>query len=82
VRHHHLIDPKTGTSPRSLRSVTILAPDGLTAEALSKSVFVLGVEQGLRLVESLAGVDAVLVDAEGVLHCSSGLMAGGPQSRQ
>ncbi|MEW6705965.1 MAG: FAD:protein FMN transferase [Pseudomonadota bacterium] len=82
VRHHHLIDPKTGSSPRSVRSVTILAPDGLTSEALSKSVFVLGVEQGMRLVESLAGVDAVVVDANGVLHCSSGLLAGGRPTRQ
>jgi thiamine biosynthesis lipoprotein len=82
VRHHHLIDPKTGTSPHAVRSVTILAPDGLTAEALSKSVFVRGVEQGMRLVESLAGVDAVVVDAEGALHCSSGLLAGGRQTRQ
>ncbi|MFZ5546593.1 MAG: FAD:protein FMN transferase [Pseudomonadota bacterium] len=82
VRHHHLIDPKTGSSPRSVRSVTILAPDGLTSEALSKSVFVLGVEQGMRLVESLAGVDAVVVDANGVLHYSSGLLAGGRPTRQ
>jgi thiamine biosynthesis lipoprotein len=82
VRHHHLIDPATGTSPRAVRSVTILAPDGLTAEALSKCVFVRGVEQGMRLVESLAGVDAVVVDAEGALHCSSGLLAGGRQTRQ
>jgi thiamine biosynthesis lipoprotein len=82
VRHHHLIDPETGTSPRSVRSVTILAPDGLTAEALSKCVFVRGVQQGMRLVESLAGVDAVVVDAQGALHCSSGLLTGGGQTRQ
>jgi len=82
VRHHHIIDPKTGVSPRGVRSVTILAPDGLTAEALSKSVFVLGVEQGLRLVESQAGVDAVVIDADGVLHYSSGLLNGGPATRQ
>ena len=43
VRYHHLIDPATGTSPRGVRSVTMLADDGLTSEALSKAVFVLGV---------------------------------------
>jgi thiamine biosynthesis lipoprotein len=74
VRHHHIIDPRSGASPRSVHSVTILAPDGLTSEALSKSVFVLGVEAGLRLVESHAGVDAIVVDARGALHCSSGLL--------
>jgi thiamine biosynthesis lipoprotein len=82
VRCHHVIDPKTGKSPDSIHSVTILAPDGLTTEALSKTVFVMGLEQGMRLIESFAGVDAIVVDAGGALHYSSGLLAGGPQTRQ
>jgi len=77
VRHHHLIDPKTGTSPRALRSVTILAADGLTSEALSKCVFVMGLPRGMRLVESQRGADAVVVDAAGTLHFSAGLAAAG-----
>lgn len=76
VRHHHLIDPRTGVSPRELRSVTILAADGLTTEGVSKSVFVSGLDKGMRLVESLPGVDAVIVDADGQLHYSSGLLRG------
>ena len=75
-RVHHLIDPATGRSACAVHSVTILAADGLTSEALSKAVFVLGVERGLALVESLNGVDAVIVDAQGVLHASSGLLHG------
>jgi thiamine biosynthesis lipoprotein len=78
VRFHHLIDPATGRSPRGVHSVTVLADDGLTTEALSKSVFVLGVEKGLRLVETQRGVDAVIVDACGALHFSSGLLAPAP----
>jgi FAD:protein FMN transferase len=78
VRCHHLIDPRTGRSPSGVRSVTILADDGLTSEGLSKTVFVLGVEPGLALVESLEGVDAVVVDATGSLHYSSGLLGGCP----
>ncbi len=82
VRHHHLIDPATGRSPSAVRSVTVVAPDGLTSEALSKTVFVLGPARGLRLIESVPGVDAVVVDAEGQLHFSSGLLAGGNPTRQ
>ena len=82
VRHHHLIDPATGRAPSSVHSVTILAEDGLTTEALSKCVFVLGVEKGLRLVESQRGVDAVIVDAAGALHYSTGLLYADPQTRQ
>ena len=73
VRHHHLLDPRTGRSPDAVRSVTVLAPDGLTSEALSKTVFVLGPAAGLALVDRCPGVDAVVVDARGALHCSSGL---------
>ena len=79
VRCHHIIDPATGKSPASVRSVTILAADGLTTEGLSKSVFVLGVEKGLRLIESFQDVDAVVIDAGGGLHYSSGLQDGSSQ---
>ena len=77
TRFHHLIDPFTGRSPSGVHSVTILAPDGITAEALAKAVFVLGVVKGMRLIGSQAGVDAVVVDAAGALHYSSGLLAPG-----
>jgi thiamine biosynthesis lipoprotein len=80
TRFHHLIDPATGKSPRGIQSVTVLAGDGLTCEALSKIVFVLGVERGLALVETQSGVDAVVVDAAGALHFSSGLLAPPPPS--
>ena len=81
-RVHHLIDPATGRSPCSVRSVTILAADGLPSEALSKAVFVLGVPRGLALVDSQPGVDAVVVDAHGALHTSHGLLHGLPQAPQ
>lgn len=75
-RCHHIVDPATGRSPAGVRSVTILADDGLTSEALSKTVFVMGLERGLPLVETFAGVDAVVVDAAGRLHRTSGLLDG------
>ncbi len=74
VRCHHVIDPKTGRSPNGVRSVTVIAADGLTTEGLTKCVFVMGVAQGLRLIEARAGADAVVVDAAGGLHFSSGLI--------
>jgi len=73
-RCHHLIDPRTGRSPQSVHSVTVIAPDGLTSEALAKTLFVLGIERGMRIVETMPDVDAVVVDAAGELHASSGLL--------
>lgn len=82
VRFHHLIDPATGLSPSCVQSVTILGEDGLTTEAFSKCVFVLGVEKGMQFIESQPGLDAVVVDAHGLLHYSTGLLAPGLQTRQ
>lgn len=76
-RHHHLIDPASGRSPDGVHSVTVIAPDGLSAEALSKCVFVMGVERGLALVQAQPGADAVVVDARGHLHVSAGLQGWG-----
>jgi len=81
-RVHHLIDPATGHSPRHVHSVTVLADNGLASEALSKAVFVMGVQRGLALVATQPGVDAVVVDAQGVLHASAGLLQGVPQTCQ
>jgi thiamine biosynthesis lipoprotein len=73
-RYHHVLDPRTGRSANGVRSVTILANEGLCTEALSKTVFVLGAERGLAFIDSLAGVNAVVVDAQGALHHSQGLL--------
>jgi len=82
VRFHHIIDPKTGKSPSHVRGVTVIAEDGLTTEALSKCVFVMGVAKGLHFIESKPGVDAVVIDDMGVLHYTTGLLDDVPGGRQ
>jgi thiamine biosynthesis lipoprotein len=74
TRYHHIIDPQTGDSARELQSVTIIGPDATTTDALSTSVFVLGLERGMELVNGSAGIDAILVDHAGKLHYSEGLL--------
>jgi thiamine biosynthesis lipoprotein len=61
-RYHHIIDPRTGYPATESRSVTIWAPDALTADAIDDAVFILGPVAGLKLVESLPGVGALIVD--------------------
>jgi thiamine biosynthesis lipoprotein len=72
-RYHHIIDPHTGRSAGAVRSVTIIGPDATTTDGLSTSVFVMGPERGIELVEKLGDVDAVIVRADGKVLYSSGL---------
>jgi len=74
-RVHHLIDPASGRSANGLRSATVVGPDGLVCEALSKALFVRGVREGLALLARVPGADAVLVCDQGRLHASPGLQA-------
>ena len=73
VRHHHIINPKTGKSATGVRSVTIIGPDSVTTEGLTKSVFVKGPKEGMRLIESLKGIDAIIIDDAGRMLYSPGL---------
>jgi FAD:protein FMN transferase len=73
VRYHHILDPATGESARRSWSVTILGPESTLTDALSTSVFVLGPDRGLALIDSLPGIDAIIVDAEGRLRYSAEL---------
>jgi FAD:protein FMN transferase len=74
-RVHHIINPKTGRSANGVISVTILGPQGIDTDALSTSVFVLGVKDGLSLIETLPEFDAIIIDAQGKVHYSKGLQA-------
>lgn len=73
VRYHHIISPKTGHSASELESVTILGPNATRTDALSTSVFVLGLQDGLALIDRLEDVEAVIIDRHGEMHTSKGL---------
>jgi thiamine biosynthesis lipoprotein len=81
VRYHHILDPATGRSARDAWSVTILGAEATFTDALSTSVFVLGPEKGLELVNRLPGVDAIVIDARGRMHYSRDLAALEPAER-
>jgi len=73
VRYHHIISPKTGRSAGELQSVTILGPNATRTDALSTSVFVLGLKEGMALIDRMEDVEAVIIDNQGKMHTSKGL---------
>jgi thiamine biosynthesis lipoprotein len=72
IRYHHIISPKTGRSADTLQSVTIIGTNATRTDALSTSVFVLGVEKGMALINRLQDVDAVIIDRDGEMVTSEG----------
>ncbi len=74
IRYHHILDPKTGRSAGELRSVTVIGANALLTDALSTALFVLGPEQGMVLVRQRGDVDAVLVQKDGRVLYSDGLV--------
>ncbi len=73
VRYHHILDPRTGWPSKGLRSVTVVSPDAVLADALSTGIMVMGPQKGLALAERLKNVEAVLVDDHGKVETTSGL---------
>jgi len=71
-RHNHIFDPRTGLSPVEFSSVTILARSGMEADALTKVLFVRGLDQGLAQVRSVPGADALCVLKDGRMLATDG----------
>ena len=76
VRYHHLLSSGTGWPVQNeLASVTIFSNSSMEGDALSTTAFVLGTENGLRLIESLEGVEAVFIARDRTVTYSSGAEA-------
>ena len=65
VIYHHIIDPSTGyPSDNQLYSVTIKTDSSLNADALSTLTFLLGLDKGMELIDSLDGVEALFITSD------------------
>jgi len=73
VRYHHLLDPDFGEPARGCRSVTIVANRAVMADVLSTGVFIMGPDEGMKLIERLPDVEGVIVTADNEVLVSSGL---------
>jgi FAD:protein FMN transferase len=78
-RGAHILDPRTGRPAGGAISATVVAPDAVTANALSTALCVLPVHDGLRLVEQTAGAECLIVargaSGSAAIHRSSGFPA-------
>lgn len=73
-RYHHILSTKDGFPVENgIAQVTIVCPVSMTADALSTSVFSLGLTDGLALAERTEGVEAIIISEDGDIRLTSGI---------
>ncbi|WP_455538637.1 FAD:protein FMN transferase [Terrisporobacter sp.] len=72
--YHHMIDPHSGYPfNNSLSSVTIVSDNSMICDALSTTTFGLGIEKGMKLIDSIDGADAIFITKNKQIYLSKNL---------
>lgn len=71
--YHHILDTSTGyPCQNDLDSVTIISKSSTDGDALSTTVFLMGLKKGMHFVESKNNIEAILITKDGHIHYSTG----------
>ena len=74
IKYHHILNPKTGYPyENNISGISIISDKSMDGDALSTSVFAMGIEDGLSFVESQPDVDAIFVTNDKKIYLSSGM---------
>ena len=74
VKYHHILSPLTGYPyENEIAGITIVSDKSVDGDALSTSVFAMGVEEGMNFVNSIDGIDAIFVTKDNKVYITNGL---------
>jgi thiamine biosynthesis lipoprotein len=73
INYHHIIDPDTLMPADYFTSISVMTSDSALADALSTALFCMSYEDGLELISSIEGADAVWIYNTGEIKCTSGI---------
>lgn len=74
IKYHHIMDFRTGYPCSSgLKSVTAISNKSIEADALSTAIFVLGYENGIKLVDNIDGLEAIFITENDEIKITEGL---------
>jgi len=68
----HIADPRTGHTSQNLISATVIAKTAMDADAFATAVFVMGEDEGMEMIESIADVECLLITPDKRIIRSSG----------
>jgi len=74
-RYHHILDPRTGQPTRGPHGVALAGRSLEAINGLGAAIMVAGADAGRQMLAPLAGVDALIVEADGRLWRSAGMAA-------
>ena len=73
-KYHHILNPKTGYPYESeIAGVTIVSDKSIDGDALSTLVFTKGINEGMKFINNLEGVDAIFVDVNKNIYLTDGI---------
>ena len=74
VKYHHILSPFTGYPyDNEIAGITIVSDKSVDGDALSTSVFAMGVEKGMEFVNTLDGIDAIFITKDYKVYITDGL---------
>lgn len=73
-KYSHIIDPRTGYPSQGINSVSIFSKSAELCDALATSVFIMGRDTGMALINQLRGTEVIIVDSENKIYKSNGIL--------
>lgn len=73
-RYHHIINPATGApSENGIISATVISEYSIDGDALTTCVYVMGIEKGLQLIESIKDAEAIFITKDKKVYATTGI---------
>lgn len=73
-KYNHIIDTETGYPvDNEITGISIISEFSIDGDALSTTIFALGLDKGMEFVNSLEGVEAIFITKDKFIYLTSGL---------
>jgi thiamine biosynthesis lipoprotein len=69
-----ILNPKTGYPSKGINSVSVFAKSAELSDALATSIFVMGIDAGLALINQLGDTEIIIVDNAHKMYKSNGII--------
>ena len=73
-KYHHIINPKTGYPVKNkIISTTIISDYSIDGDALTTCLYVMGVENGLKFIEKMNNIDAIIITEDKLIYATENI---------